>query len=253
MTRAITVCKTFAAALVSVAVLLGPAQASAQQIDWPSPIHDDQLFWFVLFEQLELTSVSEATPVVWEVQGWVGGDYNRFWMKSEGEVATRGGGGDFEMQALYSRLIAPFWDLQAGVRYDRQLGSGGLSRAHLALGVQGLAPYWFEVDPTVFVSQDGDVSARLNASYGMLLTQRLILQPAIEINLAAQTVEEWGVGSGLSDLSAELRLRYEFRREFAPYVGVGWFERFGRTADLARSAGERVSELGVLAGFRIWF
>ena len=243
----------FLGILVALAVLLPPASVSAQQDDWPSPIHDDQLFWFLIFEQLEVTSVSGSEPVVWDVQGWVGGDYNRFWMKSDGEAPTRGGGGDFEMQALYGRLIAPFWDLQVGVRYDRQLRGDGRSRVHLVLGVQGLAPYWFEVEPAVFVSQDGDVSARLTASYDMLLTQRLILQPEVEINLAAQTVEEWGVGSGLTDLSAELRLRYEFRREFAPYVGISWFERFGRTADLARSAGERLVELAVLGGFRIWF
>lgn len=253
MSRSFTARGGLAAAVVGLGVLLTPAPLLAQQPDWPLPIHDDMINWFVLFDQLEVTSLSDETPVTWDFQGWVGGDYNRLWMKSEGEVPTRGGGGDFEVQALYSRLIAPFWDFQAGVRYDQQLGRGGLSRAHLVVGLEGLAPYWFEVEPAVFISQDGDVSARLTASYDMLLTQRLILQPEIEMNLAAQTVEEWGVGSGLTDLSAELRLRYEFRREFAPYVGASWFERFGETADLARSTGDRVVELTVLAGFRIWF
>lgn len=252
MSRSFTARGGLAAAVVGLGVLLTPAPLLAQQPDWPLPIHDDMINWFVLFDQLEVTSLSDETPVTWDFQGWVGGDYNRLWMKSEGEVPTRGGGGDFEVQALYSRLVAPFWDFQAGVRYDRHL-RGGLSRAHLVIGLEGLAPYWFEVESAVFISQDGDVSARLTASYDMLLTQRLILQPEVEVNLAAQTVEEWGVGSGLTDLSAELRLRYEFRREFAPYVGASWFERFGKTADLARSTGDRVVELAVLAGFRIWF
>lgn len=241
-------------ALVALAVLLTPTWALAQESDWPSPIHDNKTFWFLLFDQLELASVSGAQPVVWDVEGWWGGDYNRIWLKLEGKRATRGGDGDIEVQGLYSRLIAPYWDFQAGVRYDRKLGPGpGLSRAHLVLGLQGLAPYWFELEPALFISQDGDVSARVTASYDMLLTQRLILQPWVEINLAVQTVKEWGVGSGLSDISVELRLRYELRREFAPYLGVSWFQRVGRTADLARNEGKRVVELAVLGGFRIWF
>ena len=109
------------------------------------------------------------------------------------------------------------------------------------------------MDPALFISEDGDVSARLTTSYDLLITQRLILQPEVEINFAASTVEEWGVGSGLNDLSLSLRLRYEIRREFAPYLGISWFQRFGETADLARRKGDDVAELAILAGFRIWF
>lgn len=243
-----------AAGCVLAAGLLTPAPAAAQAAQWPSPVHDDLTRWLLIFDELEFAAVSGADPVAWDIQGWVGGDYNRIWVKSEGEQPLRDGGGEFEVQALYGRLIAPYWDLQAGVRYDRRLGPGDdLSRVHLVVGLEGLAPYWFDLEPAVFLSDDGDLSFRVTASYDMLLTQRLILQPKIEINLAAQTVEEWGVGSGLSDIGAALRLRYEFRREFAPYMGVSWFERIGNTADIARSEGERVSELALLGGFRIWF
>ena len=242
------------ATLVVVAAVVVPAPALAQQDDWPSPVHDDQIFWFLFLEQLEFASTSDTGAAVWDVQGWVGDDYNRLWFKSEGDRASGAGAGEFEVQALYSRLIAPYWDFQAGVRYDRQLGAGSnLQRAHLVVGFEGLAPYWWEMEPVLFISEDGDVSARVTASYDMLLTQRLILQPEVEINLAASTVEEWGMGSGLNNLSVDLRLRYEIRRELAPYLGVSWFQRFGKTADLARSEGQDVAELAILGGVRIWF
>ncbi len=242
------------AALLVLAALLMPAQAFAQQADWPAPVHDDKVFWFLFFEQLEFASTSATGAVTWDVQGWIGDDYNRFRFKSEGDRTNRAGAGDFEVQALYSRLLTPYWDIQAGVRYDRQLGPRpNLQRAYLVIGFQGLAPYWWEMEPILFISEGGDVSARVEASYDLLLTQRLILQPQFEVNLAASTVEEWGVGSGLGDVSVDLRLRYEIRRRFAPYLGVSWFQRFGATANLARSEGEDVAELAILGGVRIWF
>ena len=226
----------------------------SQPQSWPKPIQDDQAYWLVLFNKLEAAAVSESDLALWDGERWYGGDYQRIWIKTEGERAFRSGAGEFELQALYSRLIAPYWDFQVGVRYDRQTGPGpGLSRAQFVIGLEGLAPYWFELEPALFISEDGDVSGRLTASYDMLLTQRLILQPWFELNLAASTVPEWGVGSGLSDASVELRLRYEFRRELAPYVGVRWFQRFGRTAELARERRERVAQWALLGGFRLWF
>lgn len=243
--------------VAAIALCAVPSSATAQeaQEDWPEPIHDDQLFWFLIFNNLEYQTNGEDRPVSWEQEGWIGTDYNRIWLKTEGERATDGSGiGEFEIQAVYSRLVSAFFELQAGVRYDRRTGPGpDRSRAHLVVGYQGLAPYWFEVEPMLFISDDGDVSARLKASYDMLFTQRLILQPDVEINLAAQTVEEWGVGSGLSDVSFDLRLRYEIRREFAPYIGVGWSQKFGRTAELARAEGEDVANLALVAGLRLWF
>lgn len=244
-------------ALLAILSWVVPVTAGAQepQDDWPEPIQDDQFFWFLIFNNLEYQTFGQADPIAWEQEGWIGNDYDRIWLKTEGDRATDGSGvGEFEIQAVYSRLITAFFEAQGGVRYDRQIGPGpDRSRAHLVLGLQGLAPYWFEVEPALFISDDGDISARFEASYDMLFTQRLILQPDVEINLAAQTVEEWGVGSGLNDISLYLRLRYEIRREFAPYIGVGWEQKFGRTAELARAKGEDVANLAVLAGLRLWF
>ncbi len=254
MSRPHTVGDRLLVACLALAAFLTPAQAFAQQANWPIPIHDDQIRWFLFLEQVEFASTSDTNAAVWDVQAWIGGDYNRLWFKSEGDRTDRAGAGEFEVQALYSRLIASYWDFQVGVRYDRQLGSGpNFQRVHLVVGFEGLAPYWFEMEPVLFISEDGDVSARVEASYDLLLTQRLILQPEVEINLAASTVEEWGVGSGLNDLSLDLRLRYEIRRQFAPYLGVSWFQRFGETADLARSEGERVAGVTILGGVRVWF
>ncbi len=126
-------------------------------------------------------------------------------------------------------------------------------RVQAVIGLQGLAPYWFELEPSVFVSQDGDVSARLTATYDMFVTQRLIAEPRIEANAALQDVPDFGVGSGLNDLELGFRLRYELRREYAPYLGVNWVRRFAGAADLARQAGEAVSDVSLVGGIRAWF
>ena len=232
--------------------LAGPA--TAQEQDWPQPIHDSPIISFVLIDQLEFRENNNRRDgFEWDAQGWIGGDYNRFWFKTEGADSTAGNG-DFEVQALYSRLITPFWDFQAGLRYDRTFGDGpDRSRGHAVIGVQGLAPYRWEVEPALFVSEDGDVSARLTASYDLLLTQRLILQPRIETNLAFSEVPEFDVGSGFNDIQMELRLRYEIRREFAPYIGLAWARLLGDSAGLARAAGEKGATLAVVVGVRAWF
>ncbi|GIW53155.1 MAG: hypothetical protein KatS3mg081_2510 [Gemmatimonadales bacterium] len=184
----------------------------------------------------------------------MGGDFTRLWIKTEGEQATLGGGGEFEVQALYSRLIAPFWEWQVGVRVDAEYGKPDPARRLLAvIGLEGLAPYWFELKPALFVSQKGDISGRLTASYDMFITQRLIAQPRVDADAALQEVPEFGVGSGLNSVRLGLRLRYELRREYAPYLGVSWLRRFAQTADLARREGSQVSELAVVGGFRLWF
>ncbi|RME61879.1 MAG: copper resistance protein B, partial [Alphaproteobacteria bacterium] len=141
-------------------------------------------------------------------------------------------------------------DLQAGVRHDFEPDP---SRTFGVIGIQGLAPYWFEIDAAAFISGDGDVSARIEAEYELLLTQRLILQPRVELNFAVQEVEELGIGSGLSIAEAGLRLRYEIDRQFAPYVGFSWNRKIGDTADFARADGEDVGALSFVAGLRMWF
>lgn len=230
------------------------AGAHAMPIDWRHVHEDSHPFGFALIDRLEYRDDEGPNHLLWDAQGWYGGDYNRLWLKTEGESPVSDSNGEFEGQVLYGRLIAPYWDLQAGVRYDRTFGSGpDRDRAFGVLGVQGLAPYRFETDLALFVSEDGDLSASAELEYELLLTQRLILQPRVEINAAAQQVKSWGVGSGLNDLQLGLRLRYEIRREFAPYVGIEWVKKFGDSADFARADGQDNGNLALLAGLRMWF
>lgn len=215
---------------------------------------DEIIFSKVIADQLEYRNNEGKNTLRWDIQGWRGTDYNKFWFKFEGEDETSSGTGDLELQTLYSRSIAPFWDFQVGARYDRVYGSGPTSdRFFAVVGLQGLAPYWFELEPALFVSEDGDVSARIVSTYDLLFTQRLILQPRVEINVAASEVSEFGVGKGVNDIQLGFRLRYEIRREVAPYVGLSWTRLAGDTEDMARAAGEDADNLAVVAGIRLWF
>lgn len=184
----------------------------------------------------------------WDGAGWFGGDIDRLVVKSEGE----GGFGDrveaAEVQALYARAIDPYWNVQAGVRQDL---AGGARRTYAVVGVEGLAPYWFDVEGAVFVSDKG-VRARAEAWYDQRITQRAILQPRLEVNLAAQDEADARVGAGLSDVELGLRLRYEITREFAPYVGLSWARRYGTTARYARADGEATGGLALAVGVRGW-
>lgn len=209
-----------------------------------------QRTWFVLFNQLEAQTSDDADALIWNGQAWYGGDINKIWFKTEGAASLNGDGvEDTEIQALYSRAIAPFWDAQVGVRYD--LEPDGL--AHGVVALQGLAPYWFEVDASAFLSERGDVTARVEAEYEFRLTQRLILQPRVEANLSAQDVPEREIGIGLNNIDAGLRLRYEIKREFAPYVGVEWQKAFGDTADFIEASGGDTDKAVFVAGVRAWF
>jgi len=202
-------------------------------------------------ERLEYGADDGDEYLLWDFQGWFGGDFRRLWIKTEGEYGIEPGRlEEGEIQALYSRAISPYFDLQAGVRHDFEPGP---SRSYAVLGVQGLAPYWFELDAALFVSEDGDLSARVEAEYEILLTQRLIVQPRVELEVSAQEVSELGFGSGLSTVDFGLRLRYEIRREFAPYIGVSWTELVGGTADFARAAGEAKSSRSFVVGLRFWY
>lgn len=201
-------------------------------------------------EELEYRAGRGTDTVNWEVQGWIGGDYDKVWFKTEGDRVIDGSLQDAELQLLYSRMVTAFWDLQIGGRFDSKPEP---SRGFAVIGLQGLAPYFFEIDAAAFVSDEGDVSARFEAEYDLLLTQRLILKPSIELNFAAREVEELGIGSGLSGLEAGLRLRYEVAREWAPYVGLVWERQVGRTADFARGAGEDAGALRWVSGLRVWF
>jgi copper resistance protein B len=211
--------------------------------------HGEMTTTKLLVDQLETKIRDGRDGYAWDAQGWYGGDIDKFWLKSEGEGEFGHGLEKAEIQALWSRAIDPWFDLQAGLRHDFKPDP---QRTYFVLGVQGLAPYWFEVDAAVFVSNKGDISARFEAEYDLRLTQKLILQPRVEFDLALQDVPEIGIGSGLSSGEIGARLRYEIRPEFAPYIGVEYERAFGDTARF-RTAGEGAGAFRMLVGFRTWF
>ncbi|MDX1704401.1 MAG: copper resistance protein B [Altererythrobacter ishigakiensis] len=205
----------------------------------------------VLIERFEARIPTDGgeTGYVWDAQAWYGGDINRFVLKTEGEGEFGGELEDAEVQALYSRAIGPFFDLQAGVRFDPEPET----RSHLVLGVQGLAPYMFHVDAALFLSDRGDLSARVEAEYDQKITQALILQPRVELEVSAQDIPERDIGAGLTKIEPGLRLRYEFVPEFAPYIGVDYEAKLGETADIARANGDDPNGFKLLVGLRAWF
>ena len=204
----------------------------------------------VMIDQLEATSVDGEEGYAWDAQGWYGGDIHRFWWKSEGEGEFGGELEEAEVQALYSRAFTPYFDFQTGLRQTyRPEGD----RTDLVVGVQGLAPYWFEVDAAAFLSNKGELTARAEVEYDQRITQKLILQPRAEVNLSAEDIPELGIGSGLSTLQVGARLRYEIHREFAPYVGVEWTRSFGDTRDFAEARGRSAEDTRVVVGIRAWF
>lgn len=205
---------------------------------------------FIMFNLAEYSARKGRDGFRWDGEAWYGGDINRLTLKSEGEGAFGKGVEEAEIQALYSRAIDPYFNLQAGVRQD--LGPGP-KRTYATVGFEGLAPYWFEVEGALFLSNKGDVFGRLEGYYDQRITQRLILQPRAEANFAFQDVPESGIGSGLSDLELGLRLRYEIIKEFAPYIGVEWAKKTGDTARFARAVGEDADVTSFVAGIRVWF
>lgn len=236
----------------------GPlARTAVQGPDrWPPPVHDDQSFTFLRAEQLEYRARESGPDVArWEVQGWHGGDYQRLWIKTEGEQTVEGASeGELEVQALYGQVVAPFWDFQVGARYDRRSGSGIDNDRWLGVvGVQGLSPYEFEVEAALFISEEADVSARLTTATDILITQRLILQPRFETEIAVQDVPEFQVGQGLNHVELGLRLRYEFQREVAPYIGLNWNRRLGETKEFVQRNGGDANDLALVFGMSLWF
>jgi copper resistance protein B len=211
-------------------------------------MEDNAPFGMILLDQLEWREVDNEDAQVWELQAWYGTDYNKIWFETEGDRA--GGEEEGRVELMWDRIISPWWSLQGGVRQD--FGEGP-SRTWADIGIQGLAPYFFEVDAALYFGEQGRTAARFSGEYDMLLTQRLILQPEIEFELYGKDDPENGIGSGLSNMEAGLRLRYEIRREFAPYIGVHWERKFGQTADFARAEGEDESDFLFVAGLRAWF
>ena len=185
----------------------------------------------------------------WDGQAWFGGDINRFVLKSEGEGSRRDGLDSAEMQALYSHAIGPYFNVQGGVRQD----FSPHARTYATVGVEGLAPYWFDVGGALFLSTQGELLGRAEATYDLRLSQRLILQPRVELNLAAQDTRETRTGAGLSNAELGLRLRYEVTREFAPYIGVSYDRKFSKTASYARALGEDPEATSLVVGVHAWF
>jgi len=214
------------------------------------PIHDNGIFAVFRTDRLEYQINEGENTDLWDVQAWVGEDYNKIWLKSEGLWLTdKGEFEEAEVELLYSRNVATFWDLQAGIRHDFEPHP---TRSFAVVGVEGLARYWFEVEAAAYISDDGDLSANLKAEYDLLLSQRLILQPRLEINAALQEVEGYNIGQGINDITLGARLRYEIRRELAPYIGVSWHQKVGQTADLAKADGEDTDVISFVIGLRIW-
>jgi copper resistance protein B len=212
-------------------------------------MHDSAINSFFLLDKLEYQDADEGSALAWDASGWVGGDINRLWIRSEGE-RTNGVTEDAELQLLYGRSISPWWDVVAGVRQDFKPGS---PQTWGAFGIQGMALYDFEAEATAFIGENGQTAARLEGEYDILLTNRLILQPTAEANFYGKNDPERGVGSGLANTEVGLRLRYEIVRQFAPYIGVTWSRSYGKTADLIRDEGGDVDEARFVAGIRMWF
>ncbi|MDR6511124.1 copper resistance protein B [Novosphingobium capsulatum] len=206
----------------------------------------------VMIDQLEARGGGDYA---WEAKGWWGGDSDRLALESRGEGAFAGHVDRAEVQAGWLHALDPWFNLRAGVRQDLDRGvlGTGQRRTHAALTIEGLAPYWFDVEASVFLSTRGEVTGRAEASYDQRLTQRLVAQPRVEMDWAAQGMPDLGEGAGINRIESGLRLRYEIKRNFAPYVGLGWERSLGGSARAARSVGERASVLRALAGVRLWW
>ncbi|WNM57602.1 copper resistance protein B [Candidatus Nitrospira allomarina] len=231
----------------------------SKEVDWPSPVMDEQRHGFFLADVLEyrpnIGGDGSNDDYRWDIEGWYGGDYNRIWFKSEGQRDTAFKANyDIDSQLLFGRFIQQYYDLQVGGRVETQSYRGrNVTRGLAVIGLQGLVPYNYEIQPAFFISQHGDLSARLTATKDLSLTQRLILQPRFETNAAIQRVRKFTTGSGLNNLELGFRLRYEIRREFAPYVGISLDKSFGDTASLVRQEGGNPSQIRFVVGVRLWF
>jgi copper resistance protein B len=246
----------FALAIVALpvpAAAQAPATKDQLTLDIDSgamrPVMDQGIYAHAIFNLLEGRWNASNAEFRWEGQGWAGTDYDKLWIKSEGTVSN-GAVDDGQQQFLYSRAVTTYFDLQGGLRSDIDSRP---TRNWAAFGVQGLAPYFFDLEVTGFVSGEGHLAAKLEASYDLLITQRLILQPQVEFNVYSKADPARLVGPGFSDIDTGLRLRYEFSRKFAPYIGVVYQGKSGQTANFARQAGESTGDFRFAFGVRAWF
>ncbi len=215
----------------------------------PRRMMDTPILLYALLDQFEWVNTDEGSALRWDGTGWLGNDEQRLWLRTEGERAD-GKTGSAQLQLLYGRPLARWWDWVAGVRQDFKPGS---PQTWLGAGVQGLAPYWFESEATLYLGEAGQSNLRLEAEYELLITQRIVLQPLMELNFFGSNDAHRGVGSGLAEAEAGLRLRYEIRREFAPYIGLNWERTYGNTADFERLEGKDAQETSLVVGIRFWY
>lgn len=243
------------AALVLISTQAALAQMSTTAPEQTMLMHQSPMYGRLTVDQFEYQATDPDETLAWDVKGWYGGDFDRVWIKAEGESSLQGNKDDAaEIQLLFSRLVAPFWELQAGVRHDRVADQADNdTRSFAVVGIQGLAPYRFETESALFVSEKGDLSLRLDFESDLLITQRLILQPQLKTDAALNEVAEFGIGKGINDVNFGLRLRYEIRREIAPYIGVNWHRFVGGTADFVRQSGDKTSDAYLVGGLRVWF
>ncbi|MBS1821293.1 MAG: copper resistance protein B [Acidobacteria bacterium] len=250
------------AVIVGIMPFLYSAPLSAQASEAPgkvvatipgsqSPVQDDKIFKHVLLDQFEGRTNGANNELRWDGEAWAGTDMNRLWLKSEG-FASASGVSDGDQEFLYDRPISrlKYFDAQAGVRADLDSGP---ARAWAAIGIEGLAPYYFEFAPTLYIRNDGHVAGRITGFYDLLFTQRLIAEPEAELNFYSKDDAARGIGSGLSELDTGVRLRYEFSRKFAPYAGFAYTGRYGNTASYARRAEEDASNSSFIFGLRLWY
>ena len=214
------------------------------------PVMDNTVFTHALLEQAEGRWNGRNTQFRYDGQAWTGTDYNKLWLKSEGLVDNRGRFTDGIHEVLYDRAVTTYFDVQAGVRVDLDRGP---TRTWAALGVQGLSLYFFDLEATAYASDRGRFAGRLKASYDLLITNRLVLQPEAELNFYSKADAARGTGAGFSDIDAGLRLRYEFSRKLAPYVGVSYAGRFFQSERFARQEGESANSVRFAFGLRTWF
>lgn len=215
------------------------------------PFYSDEShnLYSLLVDRLESVTTAGNAAMTYDLQAWVGQTYNRALIRAEGEMQN-GLSENARTELLWAHAITPYWDSHLGVRYDSGSGRG---RGWLAFGVQGLAPYWLYVEATAYVNEQGRMAFRTELEYDVLITQRLILQPRVEANFYSKNDAVHGLGNGLSNIEAGVRLRYEFRREFAPYIGVEWASTVGNTANYAKANGNTVDETRFVAGIHFWF
>lgn len=209
---------------------------------------DEHAFWSVLANRFEYQEESQAS--LFDVQAWYGTTYNRLSLFSEGEWVN-GDMEDVSTDLLWQRAYSAYFDTLFGIRFDQK--PEGKNRRWLALGLQGLAPYWFELNVTGYLADDGRSAISTEAEYELLLSQKWILQPRAELNAYSKNDIENGIGSGVSDINIGLRLRYEITRQFAPYAGAQWNNTYGKTADYRKATGEDTSETQLIAGLKFWF